>query len=91
MWNSFCPFSYKLSTIRSLFNRSVELCSDSSVLLKEKLKLINNFHVNLDYPLHMFYDMYNVSVAHLTDKLIFHGPHKPIYKSNFSVYWSIIL
>ena len=47
----------------------------SSVLLKEKLKLINNFHINLDYPLHVLYDMYNVCVAHLTDKLIFYGPH----------------
>ena len=63
MWNSFCPLSYKLSTIRSLFNRSIKLCSDSSVLLKEKLKLINNFHVNLDYPLHVLYDMYNVCCA----------------------------
>ena len=77
MWNSFCPLSYRLSTIRSLFNRSIKLCSDSSVLLKEKLKLINNFHVNLDYPLRVLYDMYNVCVAHLTDKLIFYSPHKP--------------
>ena len=52
--------------------------------LKEKLKLINNFHVNLDYPLHVLYDMYNVCVEHWTDKLIFYGPHKPIIYVIFS-------
>ena len=36
-WNSFCPLSYKQSTIRSLFNRLIKLCSDNSTLLKEKL------------------------------------------------------
>ena len=77
-WNSFCPFSYKLSTIRSLFNRSIKLCSDKSTLLKEKLKLIKTFHAKLDYPLHVLHDMYNVYVANMTDKLIFYGPHKPI-------------
>ena len=78
VWNSFCPFSYKLSTIRSFFNRSIKLCSDNSTLLKEKLTLIKNFHVKLDYPFHVLYDMYNVCVANLTDKLIFYGPYKPI-------------
>ena len=78
MWNSFCPLSYKLSTIWSLFNRSIKLCRDSSELLKENLKLFNNFYVNLDYPLHVLYDMNNVYVAHLTDILIVYGPHKPI-------------
>ena len=47
-------------------------------MLKEKIKLIKNFHVKLDYPLHVLYDMYNVCVANQTDKLIFYGPHKPI-------------
>ena len=78
-WNSFCPLSYKLSTIRSLFNRSIKLCNDTSTLLKEKLKLIKTFHVKLDYLLHVLYDMYNVCVANMTDKLIFYGPHKPIF------------
>ena len=51
--NSFCPLSYKLSIIRSLFNRSLKLCSDNKTLLKEKLKLIKNFYEQLDYPLHV--------------------------------------
>ena len=59
-WNIFCPLSYKLFTIRSLFNQSIKLCSDNSTLLKEKLKLIKNFHVKLDYPLHVLFDMYSV-------------------------------
>ena len=42
-----------------------------------KFKILN---VNLDYPLHVLYDKYNVCVAHLTDKLIFYGPHKPSKK-----------
>ena len=58
VWNSF--FFYKLSTIRSLFNRSIKLSRDNSTLLKEKLKLIKNFHAKLDYPLHVLCDMYNV-------------------------------
>ena len=66
------------STIRSLFNQSIRLCNDNSTLLKKKLKLIKNFHVKLDYPLHVLYDKYNACVANLTDKLIFYGPHKPI-------------
>ena len=58
VWNSFCPLFYKLSTIRSLFNRLIKLCSDNSKLLKEKIKLIKKyFHVKLDYPLHVLYDM----------------------------------
>ena len=78
VWNSFCPLSYKLSTIRSLFNRSIKLCSDNSTLLKEKLKLIKKFHVKLNYPLLVLYNMYNVYVANLTDKLFFYGPPRPI-------------
>ena len=41
--NNFCPLSYKLSTIRGLFNLPIKLCSDNSSLLKEKLKLIKSF------------------------------------------------
>ena len=78
MWNSFCPLSYKLSTITSLFNRSIKLRSDNSTLVKEKLKLMKKFYVKLYYPLHVLYDMYNACVTNLTDKLIFYGPHKPI-------------
>ena len=47
-------------------NRSIKLCSDNSTYLKEKLKLIENFHVKLDYPLHVQYDMYNVYVINFT-------------------------
>jgi hypothetical protein len=78
MWNSFSPLSYKLSTVRSLFIRSLKICSNNNILLKEKLHIIQNFHLKLDYPLHVLYEIYRVCVANqITDRLIFYGPHKP--------------
>ena len=52
VWNSFCPLSNKLSTIRSLFNRSIKLSSDNNTFLKEKLELIKKFSckIRLSFP-----------------------------------------
>jgi hypothetical protein len=77
MWDSFTPLCFKMATIKSLFDRSFRICSTTSLLVKEKLQLIHDFHNKLDFPLHVLYNVYDKCFTRFHgDKLVKFGPTK---------------